>query len=146
MNKKRKKKVILKEIWKHFRKRQVIYLATMDSKTPRVRPVVMIHHDRKLWVLTGATNAKVYQIKQNPNFEFCLLLKGNKHSGSIRGSGKAIIIRSMSVKKELSESIEFFKEYWNSYKDPDFCLLRLKLRQIEYVAPKMMSAVMLHVK
>ncbi|HEX7320283.1 MAG TPA: pyridoxamine 5'-phosphate oxidase family protein [bacterium] len=142
---KRKKKITLNDVWKLFKKTQVIYLATADGKKPRVRPVTMIHYKRKLWVSTSSSDAKVCQIKRNPAIEFCLLLKTNKHSGYVRGSGRALIVKSLSVKKELSEAIPFFKYFWKIYKDPSFCLLQLKLRQIEYMPLGKMSAVRLSV-
>jgi uncharacterized pyridoxamine 5'-phosphate oxidase family protein len=131
----KKLKITLKHIWKKFKKTQVIYLATIDAGKPRVRPVIMIHHDRKLWVSTYTSDVKVRQIIKNPNVEFCLHLKFKKYNGYIRGFGKALIIKTRPVRVKMARAIPFFKAYWKTPDDSSFCLIQLKLRNIEYLPP-----------
>jgi len=129
------KKITLKDIWKKFKKTQVIYLATIDAGKPRVRPMIMIHHDRKLWVSTYTSDVKVGQIKNNPIVEFCLHLKAKNRNGYIRGFGKALIIKSRPVRVMMAKAIPFFKAYWKTPDDSSFCLIQIKLRNIEYMPP-----------
>lgn len=143
---KKKPKVTLEKIWKQFKLTQLIYLATAEGKKPRVRPMSMIHYDRKLWVSTYTGDAKVKQLKRNPYFEFCLILKKGVHSGYIRGSGRARIIAGRRTRRRVVAGIPFFKEYWKSADEPSFCLIQLKLRTIEYEAPGMMKVTRIKVR
>jgi uncharacterized pyridoxamine 5'-phosphate oxidase family protein len=136
----KKRKIALKDIFKKLKKMQVVYLATVDGKKPRVRPVSMIHCDRKLWITTYSGDAKVRQIRRNPNVEFCLLLKKGRHNGTIRGGCRAHIIKSKAIKRNMAKAIPFFKLYWKSADEPSFCLLRLHPREFEYMAPGQMYA------
>ncbi len=141
-----KKKVTLKQIWKQFKPVQMIHIATCEGKKPRVRPMSMIHYDKKLWVSTYTGDAKVKQLKRNPNFEFCLLFKKGKYSGYIRGFGRARIITGRRTRKQLAAAIPFFKNYWKTPDDWSFCLIQLKLKAIEYEAPGAMKVVRMKVK
>lgn len=123
------------EVWSHFEQTQNIFLATLDGNGPKVRPVTMIYYNDRFWVTTGADNAKVKQIKENPNTEFCLMLEGDKYKGYIRGGGIALIIEDIETKKMIAEGIPFFKEYWKSADDPSFALLEIVIKEIEYLKP-----------
>jgi general stress protein 26 len=131
----KKTKIRLKDIWKKFKKTQIVYVATIDAGKPRVRPMTLIHHDRKLWVSTYTSDVKVGQIKKNPNVEFCLHLQAGKRNGYIRGFGKARIIKSRPTRLMMAKAIPFFKAYWDDPDDSRFCLIQLKLKNIEYLAP-----------
>lgn len=141
----KKKRVRLSDIWKKFKPTQVIYFATVDGRGPRVRPVSMIHYDRNLWISTFSGDAKIKQLGRNPNFEFCLMLKKGRHHGYIRGSGRVQIVASRPVRHRVAAAIPFFKSYWQSADQESYCLLKLKLRRIEYEAPGQMSVVRLKV-
>lgn len=126
---------IKEEVWALFKHAQPIFLATVDEGKPRVRPVTLIHFNRKLYVSTGADNAKIKQIKANNKIEFCLLLEKEKYKGYIRGAGVADIVEDMETKKMLSGEIPFFKEYWKDFTDPGFALLQIHVQDIEYLQP-----------
>jgi general stress protein 26 len=117
-----------------------IYLATIEHDRPRVRPVTLINHDESYWVATGANSAKVSQIKRNPNVELCLCKEEEKGSGYIRLSGTAEIVADHALKDELASNIEFFSDYWNGANDPNYCLLRISVRDIELTRPGEMTA------
>ena len=51
---------LAEEAWRRFRPMQTAALATVEDDAPRVRPVALIHHDRKLWVSTGTTDTVSY--------------------------------------------------------------------------------------
>lgn len=124
-----------KEVWSLFQHMQPIFLATVDEGRPRVRPVTLIHFDKKLWVSTGANDAKIRQIKANPHVEFCLLLQKDEYQGSVRGRGVADIVQDMETKKLLSENISFFKQYWKDHTDPGFALVQIHVQHFEYMSP-----------
>jgi uncharacterized pyridoxamine 5'-phosphate oxidase family protein len=124
-----------KEVWGHFKKMQNVFLATCDKAQPRVRPVTLIHHDKKCWVGTGTGDAKVGQIRDNEKVEFCLFLRDEKSSGYIRACAQAVIVENSEIRKTLSEQMPYFKEFWKSPDDPAYTLLQLVIKEIEYMKP-----------
>jgi uncharacterized pyridoxamine 5'-phosphate oxidase family protein len=131
---------IKKEVWACFKDMQVIYLATVEGDLPRVRPVTLIHFDKKMWVTTGSDNNKIKQINANSNIEFCLLLKAGETSGYIRGTGIAEVVIDAKTRILIAENTPFFKEFWEDTDDPGYALLRIHTRNIEYLKPGAMKA------
>ena len=129
-----------KEVWAYFKDMQVIYLATVEGDTPRVRPVTLIHFDKKMWVTTGSGDNKIKQINTNKNIEFCLLLKAGETSGYIRGTGTAEIINDTKTRVLIAENTPFFKEFWEDTNDPGYALLRIHAQDIEYLKPGSLKA------
>jgi uncharacterized pyridoxamine 5'-phosphate oxidase family protein len=124
-----------KDIWKKFKDMQVIHFATSDGKRVRVRPVTLLHINKKLWVSTGAKDAKMKQLKKNKNFEFCLTLKTKKYQGYLRGAGTVKIVRDLKTKRVISKKIPFFTQFWKEPSDPGFALLQLRVKEFEYLKP-----------
>jgi uncharacterized pyridoxamine 5'-phosphate oxidase family protein len=130
---------IKKEVWSYLKDMQVVYLATTEGNVPRVRPVTLIHFDKKMWVTTGSDNNKIKQINANNNIEFCLLLKAGETSGYIRGAGTAEVITDAKTRTLIAENTPFFKEFWKDTNDPGYALLRIHTRDIEYLKPGAMK-------
>ncbi len=130
-----------KEAWACFEKFQTVYLATCDGDQPCVRPVSLIYFNDKFWVATGTQNAKVKQIQENNNIEFCMLLESGENSGYIRGAGQAVIVEDMETKRLLADNMPFFREYWKEVDDPNYTLLAIMIRKIEYLKPGVLEIV-----
>ena len=124
-----------KEVWSHFDKMTCIFMATCAGRNPKVRPVTMLNYQNKLWVTTGTKDAKTKQLKKNNNIEFSLIIEKHKYQGSIRCEGKAKMVKDMKTKRQLAEHIPFFKQFWQDASDPDFTLLRLDIKSVEYMRP-----------
>jgi uncharacterized pyridoxamine 5'-phosphate oxidase family protein len=124
-----------KEVWSHFDKMTCIFMATCAGKKPKVRPVTMLNLKNKLWVTTGTEDAKTKQLRKNNNIEFSLMVEKHKYQGSIRCAGKAKIVKDMKTKKLLAKSVPFFKQFWKDVSDPNFTLLRLDIKLVEYMKP-----------
>lgn len=124
-----------KEVWGYFKDMQHVFLATIDGSMPRVRPVTLLHFDKKMWVTTGSADAKIRQIRDNSCIEFCLLLKAGEHSGYIRGSGNAEVVSDVATRKLIAENTPFFKEFWKDTNDPGYALVRIHAKEIEYLRP-----------
>jgi general stress protein 26 len=123
------------EVWAHFRDFQPVFMATMDGRIPRVRPVTLIHFDKKMWVTTGSRDAKIRQIKANKSIEFCFLLGTSEKSGYVRCTGHAEIIRDSATRKLIADNTPFFKHFWKAADDPEYTLLRIHAKDVEYVRP-----------
>lgn len=123
------------EVLKHFKKMQTVYYATYDGTMPRVRPMALIYHNNRFWVSTGTKNAKVKQIQENKNSEFCFLVGEGENNGSVRCSGESVIIEDQETKKELADIMPFFKEFWKDADDPNYTLIEIKVKDIEYLRP-----------
>lgn len=124
-----------KEVWSQFEHTQNVFLATASEKKPRVRPVTLIYSSDRFWVTTGTNSAKIKQIKENQNIEFCLPFKEGEYNGYIRGRGLANTIEDSETKKMIAESTSFFKNYWKSADDPNYALLEIVIKEIEYLKP-----------
>ena len=126
---------VKEEVWGHFKDFQPVHLATIDGDSPRVRPVTLIHFDKKMWVMTGSGDAKIRQIKENDNIEFCLLLGVGENSGYVRCVGKAEIVNDVATRKLIADNTPFFKTFWQDTNDPRYALLRIHAKDIEYLRP-----------
>jgi len=125
----------LKKVWSHFRDFQHVFLATMESDHPRVRPVTLIHLDKKFWVTTETKSAKVKQIQRNPKVEFCLNFKERGNDCCVRVAGLAKIVKEQETKTRIANHCSFFHKHWESVDDPNFTLLEICPSEIEYVSP-----------
>jgi len=124
---------IKKEVLSIFKNYQTVFLATAKGSQPTVRPVTLVCIDKKFLVLTGTTTAKVKQIQKNPKIEFCLFLPKKDGNGYIRLVGKAKIVRDKKTKVRTTENCDFFNKYWKNFDDPDYTLIEIRPREIEYL-------------
>ncbi len=131
---------IKKEALGHFGKTQQVFLATLEGGQPRVRPVTMLQIDGRFWVLTGTGDAKSEQIRENPEMEFCFLIKQGEHTGYVRGSGSAKIVKGAILKKDIAKQCDYFYDHWKSPEDPNYALIELRPENIEYMRPTEMKA------
>ena len=127
-------KDIKEEVWKHFKDFQYVFLGTVEGDQPRVRPVTLIYFDGKLWITTGTRDAKVKQIQRNPKTEFCLYFREGDKDGYIRVSGISRIINNRKTKAKIAEHFGSFSEHWKSVDDPNYTLIEILPKEIEYLS------------
>ncbi|MCW4055841.1 MAG: pyridoxamine 5'-phosphate oxidase family protein, partial [Candidatus Bathyarchaeota archaeon] len=120
------------EIWQNFVEQQNIFLATADGNQPRLRPVTLIRLKNRLFVATGAGDAKVKQIRQNPKTEFCLLVEKEGRKGTIRAECEAELVHDSTLKADAYNKIPFMKEFWSSPEDSGYALIELRPTSYEY--------------
>jgi uncharacterized pyridoxamine 5'-phosphate oxidase family protein len=128
------------EVFKRFDGLPEIELATVDGDEPKVRPVMLMHLDKKLYVATGTGSNKVKQIKGNPKMEFCLRLPEGENVGYVRAAGTAEIVEDMGTKSSVAERCPFFKQFWETPEDPTYTLIQLHAKEIEYMKPGQMMS------
>ena len=114
---------------------QYAYLATVDKKQPRVRPVVLYTFDDRYYITTFSGDSKVNQIANNKWVEICVPIREHDNTGYIRFSGTAKIVTNPGVKAEAGEYCYFFDEYFNGYDDPDYALIEFDADFAEYLRP-----------
>jgi len=122
-----------KEIFNYFKRKNIIYLATSKEDKPAVRPVTLIYFENEFFIATGSKDAKLDQIKANNNIEFCYSISNKENGGYIRGLGIATIIHDLPTKQKIMDNIDFIKMFWTKADDPGYTLLKIELKEIEYL-------------
>lgn len=127
------------ELWRWAIERiamhSVIPFATQGEDGPRVRPVTTVTHDGKVYVLTGARDAKVTQLRRDPRFEFYVLVNESENTGYVRFRGEAVLVEDMDVRRALWEASGFADKYFETPADPAFALVRLDIQRAEVMPP-----------
>ena len=114
----------------YLRKINQVSLATVNGQQPEVRLISLVFFEDKWWAVTVTSRPKVKQIKENNRFAFCAPISEKDQVGSIRAMGKIEIEEDLEIKKRISDTIPFFKEYWKGYDDPEFTLMQFKIEKI----------------
>lgn len=112
-----------------------MYLATVEKRQPRVRPLVMFLYDERYFFATFSGDSKVGQVAGNKWVEVCVPLTEEGHTGYIRLTGTAWIVNNATLKAEASERCFFFDEYFSGYDDPDYTLIEFDPEMAEYLRP-----------
>lgn len=121
----------LEEVLEHLNnKSNLVNLATIEDNQPRVRCVTLIPYNSNFWVLTYHSRAKVRQLALNKNVEINFLFTKDKYQGQIRGRGFATEVKDLDIKKMFAEKVTWFKDYWTSAEDTDFCLYAISLKKL----------------
>ncbi|MHA1520129.1 MAG: pyridoxamine 5'-phosphate oxidase family protein [Promethearchaeota archaeon] len=119
---------------------QHVSLATLEQTDkgfrPRVRTMNFISHKQTFWFVSYGKDAKVRQLEQNPEFEFCAKINHKDSLGSIRVRGTAKIIDDSSIKEEIRPSVWFFDRFFSGLDDPNYVPIQLKISEIISQNPK----------
>jgi len=128
-----KKSLKIDKALSHFKDFQHVVVGTIDGDRPRVRPMTLIYLNERFWLITDTKSRKVRQIRNNPNVEFCLIFTENEMDCCLRLSGVANIIRDQESKNKIANHCDFFNKHWGNADDPNFTLLEVCPKEIEYV-------------
>lgn len=123
------------ELMAWIRQNQYVYLATVDKKQPRVRPLVMFTLDERYFFATFSGDSKVNQIANNKWVEVCVPLTESGNTGYIRLAGIATLVNNAALRAEASERCYFFDEYFRGCDDPDYTLIEFVPETAEYLRP-----------
>lgn len=127
------------EMWGQLKKTQTVFLGTVDGDRPRVRPVTLIHFDKKLWITTGTQDAKVKQIRINPKVEISWYFGEEGKNGSLRLGGTAEIVKDREPRAAIADTVEWFNVFFKSVDDPGYTLLEIHPESAEYIRPGEMN-------
>ncbi|TFG19116.1 MAG: hypothetical protein EU530_07210 [Promethearchaeota archaeon] len=120
----------LEEALVELKKEPIMSLATCVNNQPYVRIMALISYNNKFYCVTSKSRPKTKQIQSNPKYSFVVKLTGNKDIGSIRVRGVSEIITVPNEREEVGGSISWFKQFWKSFEDPEFVLVRLHVYEI----------------
>lgn len=97
----------------------VFYLATVEDKYPRVRPMTLLCHEGfTLYTCTPFASNKIRHVEANPWVESCFV----DESGQIvRIQAKAVLLQDDQAWTDLPINLERLPQQ----EDPDFMLMRL---------------------
>jgi len=115
--------------------KQTVNFATIDGSTPRVRPLTMVRFGSEHFILTGANDAKMRQLSENDNVELSIDVKDEKGNGYIRIDGKMEVVKDPKLRSDVALSTDYFSEYWSTPEDPNYALLQLRMKNLEYLRP-----------
>ena len=125
----------LETVIDYFKSQPLMYLATVDGKQPKVRPMALIYHKDTCWFVSIAGRKKIKEIETNDNVEFAINPQDRDDLSTIRGSGKAILIDDQEIRQDLANAIPWFDGYWKSAEDSRFFLYKIDLEQVSVQIP-----------
>jgi len=126
---------LMMEILAWMRQNQYVYLATVDKKQPRVRPIVMYSYDDRYFFTTFSGDSKVGQINANKWVEVCVPIAEDGQNGYLRLSGTAVVVQNSALKAEAAEHCYFFDQFFGGYDDPDYTLIEFDPEYVEFLRP-----------
>jgi len=125
-----KKKVL--DLIKSNRYSKLITFGTDGAPRGRIMTNLPIGNDMVIWFATGLSTSKIKDIKKNPNVSVFVDDPNDQTNASI--IGKAQIITDGKLKKKFwQEPFGFF--FPGGPTDPDYCLLKIVPRKVEYLNP-----------
>jgi general stress protein 26 len=94
-----------KLVWDNLKDCQIIYLATVDSGRPRVRPVTLMRKGNTLFTVSEFESAKVDQIRKNRSVEFAFSIP-DMGFNAIRVECTAEVVEDTKVRADVYNSPE----------------------------------------
>ncbi|MCK9557775.1 MAG: pyridoxamine 5'-phosphate oxidase family protein [Candidatus Cloacimonetes bacterium] len=110
-------------------------VSTIKNNRSSLRPMTMINQNGRLYFATGSQDAKVAQIKANPQVECLVLQSDARGNGYFRIAGNLEIITDLSVKKSVADFAPFIYQYWKDASDADYVLYELFVDSCRYLDP-----------
>jgi len=105
------------------------FLATVEKKQPRVRPVgPYLTEDNKLLLALFSHRRSLVQIKENPLVEICFV---DRKMAYCRITGNATITNDPENKKIMWDNSPMLKQYFSGPEDQNFSLTEIEITQAE---------------
>jgi len=106
-------------------------LATIDEKTPRVRPVSPVKTEGfTVWVANLKSYHKTQEIAANPNVELCYL---NQNHDQVRITGVATTEERAEVIQEIWNANPLLRLYLGSPDNQMLIIYRIEPTQVRYM-------------
>jgi general stress protein 26 len=94
-----------------------------------------VAHEGKVYALTGSKDAKMRHLREDPRFEFFVLVKENESTGYVRFMGQVMMVEDLDLRKEVGDASGFAWDYFSGPEDPDYALLEMNIRRAEIMRP-----------
>ena len=109
------------------------FLATIEKKQPRVRPMMpYLTDDGELLLALLGRSRTIPQIQESPLVEVCFV---DRKMWYCRITGKAKISADLSKKEILWNAIPMLRQYFSSHQDKNFFLAVISLEHVEAMTP-----------
>jgi general stress protein 26 len=127
-----KRELLEKKILKVISGMKLAALATIEDKKPWVRFVVSYNDGLALYISTYASSRKVKQIKKNPNVHVTIGANlDNLKTSYVQLSGRAVVRNDLGIRRKCWHS--YMKKYYSGLNDPEYVVIEVKPRIIEYL-------------
>lgn len=124
------KKELKKEILKIIEGKKLAGLATIKDNKPWVRYVMVSNKDLDFFFATGLSTRKIDQIKKNNNVHLTMGFDPqNPMSPYVQVEGTAEVLTDKEIKKEFWSPM--LKAYFKDADDPEYCVVKIKSKNIE---------------
>lgn len=113
-------------------KSPVAFMATVDGKQPRVRPMqIKVIWNSCLYVSTFTSSHKIEQIKKNAYTEIVWMDKDMRH---VRLAGSIVVCYNAELRRKFyEENQKSLDAYFKGVDDPNYTLLEIKPQKVEYM-------------
>jgi uncharacterized pyridoxamine 5'-phosphate oxidase family protein len=119
----------------HLGDQTVVPLATVSEEGARVRPVTMVVHEGKVYALTGSRDAKMRHLREDPRFEFYVLVEEGDSTGYVRFMGRVMMVEDLDLRKEVGDASGFAWDYFDGPEDAGYALLEMNIKRAEVMRP-----------
>ena len=107
------------------------YLATIDGKQPRVRPVSPVRTDGfTIYVANLKMYGKTAEIAANSNVELCYM---DDHHNQIRLTGQAEVLKDRAVLQEIWDSNALMRQFLGSIDNPALLVYKIVPTRVRYM-------------
>jgi pyridoxamine 5'-phosphate oxidase len=120
------------ELIKRNRYSKLITFGTDGAPHGRIMTNLPLGKDMVIWFATGLSTNKIKDIKKNPNVSVFVDDPNDQTNASIIGKAE-IVTNAQLLKKYWQEPFGFF--FPGGPSDPDYCLLKITPKKVEYLNP-----------
>jgi general stress protein 26 len=121
-----------------FKEHQLASLATIKDGRPWVRYVMTTGHELDLYVNTHRESRKVQQIYKDANVHVVLGFSGDMQNPEyVQVEGVAEILDDSETRQNMW--MDYLSNYFKSVDDPNFVVIKIKPKLIEYYEAGSMS-------
>ena len=89
----------------------------------------------RVYALTGSRDSKMDHLREDPRFEFYVLLEEDGNTGYVRFMGRVMMVEDLDLRKEVGDASGFAWDFFNGPEDPDYALLEMNIREAEIMRP-----------
>ena len=109
------------------------YLATLEGKQPRVRPMMPYFTDEGLFLIALLGRSRsIKQIENHPQVEICFV---DRKMWYCRIAGLAKISNNREHKEILWNNIPMLRQYFGGIDDPNFHMAEMTVKEVEAMTP-----------